>query len=317
LSGIRFAKISMLAFAILSCTQPRLDDPASGRETSARGESPNTGGFDANENAANGETDPTENGISSERNSSEQSSSSDVPINEYSGFGTLDHRKGRANVQEHIIAKLEPKTLTISIVQLFSPNGSEAKNVSFSLKDKTGDTISTRLSQADIEQQEKIEGRSYPNFLVFARKMLRRNSKGDQKFDFSNPVPVMVVPAPASRYEALDQGPMSFTSNVTGFKSFTLNSTISKTTTAEGNIVITMAYVIPEDVKGELYEIFPLGNLGEYEINGTEKRIRKIHTLSKYYDSGKDETYDVDLRLDLCRVTNPDQAPEEFTNCSG
>lgn|GEM_PF-1558931 len=316
MANVRWMQLASLVIVIWSCTQPRLDG-ANGAN-GVRGENPNTTGFDNDGDSADGDQSSNSAG-STERNSSELGpvASSDVPINEYSGYGTLDHRKGRANVQEHIIAKLEPKTLTISIVQLFAPNGSEAKAVSYSLKDKTGDTISTRLSQADMEQQEKVEGRSYPNFLVFARKMTKRNSKGNQTFEFNNPVPVMVVPAPASRYEALDQGPISFSANVTGFKTFTLNSTISKTTTPEGNVVITMAYVIPEDVKGELYEIFPLGNLGEYEVNVSEKRIRKIHTLSKYYDSGKDETYDVDLRLDLCRITNPDQAPEEFTNCSG
>ena len=166
-----------------------------------------------------------------------------------------------------------------------------------------GHTIYDRLSDQELKDL-RDDGFESARFAIFARGVEKQAQQ--QQYSFSEPLPVFPWPARASRYEDLDDGPMSWSASVSGHKSFNVTITVSKESEVGDKVKLKFRLDISGDSAGELYEEFPIPREAIYEINTESRDVRSIDSTNLYFgnescESNSKET--VKMFYKLCKKT--------------
>ncbi len=235
--------------------------------------------------------------------SGDQSGTTEVyPVQGFTATGSLSHRGGAAQVRQKITAALNKTEFTITTLEFVAYDGKETGKVNDDIQNDKGPVIFTRLDAEKLSTT--LQSNPIKDMVVFSDRITdkRRNGNKVITVESGDPFPVMVIPAPATRYDPLYVGPVTLNSKVTvEGKNFQLNWVITRQTALAANFAeIAVVFTIPEDKNGELYELFPMSKSTIYKINTDQKRIEGIDTSSKYNDSQDKKGYNVNLNFTLC-----------------
>lgn len=152
-------------------------------------------------------------------------------------------------------------------------------------------------------------------FMIFANSAT--NNKG-QTINFSKPLPVIVLPAVASRYEHLTRlGSMRFSAMVTGTDNFEITALVKVVSSSDDSITISINYDIPQDPpkkRGLYYQKIPMFKYSEYRVDLQTKDLTGIKALTYAYDDKNNKSLDVNFTYNLCRETLKGKV-ETFNGC--
>ena len=231
----------------------------------------------------------------------------DYPILRFLGNGQLDHTNGTANVSQSLTALMNKTRVTMTVTKFGAVSGDNRGNVDDEIKDDTGNIEITRPSRAEVLTMGKSKLKSGSTFLIFGTNVVNsKNQKSDSFAVTGEFLPVLLIPASKSRYDELVGNPIRYTSSLNARYmkdgnleqvSFTIQTMISLVTSNDSRSTIRLEFTIPEDVEGNLYEIFPLAKRTDFNIDHASKRIVGMSTLSHYKDDGR---RDVSLNYSLC-----------------
>lgn len=199
-----------------------------------------------------------------------------------------------------------------------------------------GTNTYNRVSKSEMKDLAE-GGFQKASFAIFSSDV---EAKNGLHFTFDKPLPVYFWPVAVSRFEALDDGPMAWSSHVTTNKYFAINPSLSGNTvdnpseslvkngqvrkdfnvtitvtkvSRSGNIIVIRSDVdIPEDLqaskadwRGSIYEIFPVPKSATYTIDASEQVILKIDLNSWTNGDRSKEKEETNLHFELCsKVTD-------------
>lgn len=206
-----------------------------------------------------------------------------IPDSIYSGTGTLDHRGGSAGTQIDLVVGLDSEKIQMSIKAIRAVSGDYIDKVNQSLAPSVGDRVSQRTKKEDIRQLEGSE------FLVF---MNSTTTHLGQKLSYRTPMPILVIPGNKTRYEILREKDLVFESQVEGWRTFNMRTTISLESESEDKIKVNMQTDIPADTDGSYYEVSVLPRSVSFAIDTKSRKIEKIDYANYYRDSKRKRRYE-------------------------
>lgn len=153
-----------------------------------------------------------------------------------------------------------------------------------------------------IAERSKLDGK---DLAIFATSSLQ--VKKNIRWTFSNPIPVYIWPAPASRFEILQkESSKTWNARVTGSKQFDVRITLSYIRGFGNRTTIRMETEIPQDRMGELYEDFPVPKVAEITVDGDRQIVEKSRNENHFWgDRSCDEKRGiVKLEYEACTRTS-------------
>ncbi len=213
----------------------------------------------------------------------------------------------------------QTSTLTHHFHTLMTKNSLTLKTTKWHSSKKEGNeavrTWNDNTDYATVPPVASNDGRpaSAANFLIFATSA--SNNQGT-KIEFSKPLPVMVMPGPASRFEDIKKGNLEYSAQATGDGSFAISCVVSFVSESDDKITVSINYTISEPAgkRGSLYQKIPMFKSGDYRVNTKEKTIEYISGQTMAYDTKNNVSIDVDLRYNLCAKTQQGKR-ETFNSC--
>jgi len=214
--------------------------------------------------------------------------------------GSLDHRKGSARIEQDMTAHVTADKYEFNVTRFAATGGDQRKRVHDRIKNQTGVTQGRRTERARARTLQRNENFEYQPFVIFADSV---SSQDGRTYAFATPLPVFVSPAALARYESLDDGPLTYTTNVSGTSSFTVNTTIRRSSPPnDPNVRITIENVIPEDSQGRLYQAFPFARESQFYIDTREQTLRRVDMTRIYHDDDRKTQRLMHLNYRVCNA---------------
>ena len=289
----QFVLLTTAAFMLCQCQQGNLDEfSGNGKNTSDGGAQQTTSPFQGSGAAV--------------------ATPSDVPviypILTYKGNGSGSISSGgSASLSHDFTVTMDAQTLTIS-TDRFVGSASQA-NQAVSTWAKTSQF---KLAPATTGATTQLCTDS--TFLLCALSAIGNNGASLQ---FSNPLPIFVVPAPSSRFTALQSGQaLTYASTASGARSFSIAATVSQIPSGDATTSIRVVYNIPQDTTCELYGIMPFFQSATYSIDPTGKNVTLINATTCSWDSANGVKVTVAIKYELCTRSQSGQVTA-FGGCVG
>ncbi len=176
---------------------------------------------------------------------------------------------------------------------------------------------SVEYSLVPVADRSKVTGKDIAIFATSSRQ-----AKKGTRFNFSEPLPVYIWPAPAARFEELrKKNSMSWTAKASGYRDLvaTVTLTYVKVEGSEVTIRLDTSLSFPDgspDPKGELYEDFPIPKSAEITFDGDRKVVLKSKNENWFYgDKYCDEKLGI-VKIDYQACTKSIGGKTEDLGCS-
>lgn len=216
---------------------------------------------------------------------SEQGELIKFPDSSYAGHGTMNHRGGSASTSLKMIVGLDQEQVVMNIASLRATAGDYVDKANQALASAVGKRISKRASKDELR---KLTDKSGPNFMVFINQSKTHNGI---ELNYQTPIPILVIPGPASRYEDIGSSPLVYSTKAEGGRSFDLTVTVRMISSDIEQVKIEMETYIPQDTNGSFYEVSVLPKLARFTIDTKLKKITKLVYENYYRDSEENKRY--------------------------
>ena len=176
---------------------------------------------------------------------------------------------------------------------------------------------SVEYSLVPVADRAKVKGKDIAIFATSSRQ-----TKKGTRFNFSEPLPIYVWPAPAARFEELRKNhSMSWTAKASGFRDLVATVTLTFVSASGSEVTIRLdtSLSFPNgnpDPKGELYEDFPIPKSAEITFDGDRKVILKSKNENWFYgDQHCDEKLGI-VKIDYQACSKSIGGKTEDLGCS-
>lgn len=235
------------------------------------------------------------------------------PTLEFTGKGVLSHRNGDANIVQKLKADLSSTQVRLVIEIFKAISGDNYKEVNEKIANDIGIITYDRVQKEELAQLEQSQQFNNASYLIFSKSLHARDGS---TYTLSAPIPVLVVPADAARYDSLSSGAISYRASVTvsGGTPFNIEARVSRVSTS--SVSVQIDYVIAEDQKGKIYGSFPAAKTTVYNVDPNAKQIQSMKTQSVYYDKDDNKQHAINIEYSLCRSTQNGNSQNIGSGCT-
>ncbi len=199
----------------------------------------------------------------------------DHPTLNFDGKGTVSSDGKNYGVIQTLVSTSSTTSISFTITKFNSSGGySHADKVDQAVRNETG-TITYALASKTRLKELESQGFKNVNYLFFAEKVTRRDGK---TLTLSSPLPVMIIPAPKSRYERLAiNTPLIYTAVATDdLGSFNVTASVRKTMEQGNNLHFELTLTPADEQRGAAYDRLATPKISKYTVDGVRKKLMVI-----------------------------------------
>jgi hypothetical protein len=241
----------------------------------------------------------------------------DAGVHRYLSTGTMTSRAGTTQIRQDLDAHLTSDRVNFELKAFRATGGDRKERVDEEISSKIGLLSYVRSSSRRLDEQSNAKYRILREFMVFADRSEDRTglepNDPTKTVVYVAPVPVLVAPAPLSRYSALTTTPITLRSSAQiGGRTIALDLSVRRGAQTGNNLVIIVDLGIATDEDGELFEVIPIPKRTEFTIDTSARRVLSIKSISEYNDDNK--RYNITVNHVLCSITRNGNV-ENFGTC--
>lgn len=201
----------------------------------------------------------------------------DYPTLTFIGKGTISNDGKNYNVIQDMTTPSSEIQIGFNITR-FNADGKYThwEEVDKGVKGETGTITYTLATKAKLKQLEAT-GFKNVNYLFFTDKITLRNGKTVQ---LSSPIPVMVIPAPKSRYDSLAMNSaLTYIASATDSSgAMAVTSTFKKVSESGNTIGFELTTSVADEQKGAAYDRLGMPKYSSYSVDASTKKLMTIYT---------------------------------------
>jgi hypothetical protein len=268
----------------------------------------------------------------------------ETPVYPQLGFNgkgyTTYELKDRLAMTMSIETRLDDSALTIvtktAKVECGDKSGCKQKDVDSSVNaNSIGANVYKRTTASELKQLKK-DGFNTASYAIFAKSVRGKNGI---TYTFDKPIPVYPWPAAKSRYEALDDGPETWTTTATADryiplrnyisledanrngeihersgnarKAFSITMVVSKEAGSNsGDVKLSFNLTITEDKDRIAYKYFPIPKTSTFTIDTSKRDVRGANMINWSHGDKSKKAEESVLDYKLCTKTTPDDVKQ-------